>query len=285
MTYRIVADSSANVLELDDVEFGCAPLKIVTKDREYVDDAALDVETMVAEIKAGHGRSGTACPSVGEWLEAFGDADIVVGASITGTLSGSYSAAMMAKAEYESTHPERKVFILDSLSAGPEIQLILEQLRDMARAGMSAEEIQTRITVYWRHTHLLFSLESLTNLSRNGRVNPAVAAAAGLLGIRIVGRASEQGELEPMDKCRGEKKALEALWKHMEGMEYAGGRVCIAHCMNEPGARTLAEKIHKFYPQADIQIVPTRGICSFYAEKGGLMVGFEDRGAHSVIAN
>ena len=279
MTYKIVADSSANVLELPGADFTSVPLKIVTKDKEYVDDAGLDVEAMVAEIRDIKGRSSTACPSVGEWLESFGDADTVVGVSITGTLSGSYSAAMMAKEEYESAHPDRKVFILDSLSAGPEIQLILERMRDMTRAGMSIEEIQTRITVYWRHTHLLFSLESLTNLARNGRVNPAVAAAAGLLGIRIVGKASDHGELEPMDKCRGEKKALDAIWKHMEGLNYAVGRVCIAHCMNASAAAALAERIRGKYPLAEINIVPTRGICSYYAEKGGLMIAFEDRNA------
>lgn len=279
MTYKIVADSSANVLELPGADFTSVPLKIVTKDKEYVDDAGLDVEAMVAEIRDTKGRSSTACPSVGEWLESFGDADTVVGVSITGTLSGSYSAAMMAKEEYESAHPDRKVFILDSLSAGPEIQLILERMRDMTRAGMSIEEIQTRTNVYWRHTHLLFSLESLTNLARNGRVNPAVAAAAGLLGIRIVGKASDHGELEPMDKCRGEKKALDAIWKHMEGLNYAGGRVCIAHCMNASAAAALAERIRGKYPLAEINIVPTRGICSYYAEKGGLMIAFEDRNA------
>ena len=275
MTYKIVADSSANVLELPGADFTSVPLKIVTKDKEYVDDAGLDVEAMVAEIRDTKGRSSTACPSVGEWLESFGDADTVVGVSITGTLSGSYSAAMMAKEEYESAHPDRKVFILDSLSAGPEIQLILERMRDMTRAGMSIEEIQTRTNVYWRHTHLLFSLESLTNLANNGRISPAVAKIASVLGIWVVGRASAEGTLEPMHKCRGEKNALRTLFSDMKAMGYAGGRVRIAHCMNEAGAQQLAALIREAHPQADVRVDVCRGLCSYYAEKGGLMVGFD----------
>ena len=41
----------------------------------------------------------------------------------------------------------------------------------------------------------------------------------------------------------------------------------------------LLERIRKKYPLAEINIVPTRGICSYYAEKGGLMIAFEDRNA------
>jgi len=29
------------------------------------------------------------------------------------------------------------------------------------------------------------------------------------------------------------------------------------------------------FPQADIKIIPTSGLCSFYAEDGGLLMGYE----------
>ena len=87
----------------------------------------------------------------------------------------------------------------------------------------------------------MFSLESLKNLANNGRVSPVAAKLAGVLGIRVVGRASDHGELEPMDKCRGEKKDL----------------------------------LLKEYGEADIGIGETFGLCSYYAEQGGLVVGFE----------
>ena len=277
MKYKIVADSSANLTELEGADFASVPLKITTKEKEYVDDPALDVEQMVRELRAYKGPSGTACPSVGDWLEAFGDADIVVGASITGQLSGTWNSAQLAKQEYEAMYPERKVFILDSLSAGTEIQLILEEMVRLVGQEKSYEELERAITEYWKHTHLLFSLESLNNLARNGRINQVVAAAAGLLGIRVVGKASDKGELEPMDKCRGEKKALDTLWKHMQEMGYAGGRVRIGHCENPGAAAELTDKIRTVYPTADVQTVVCRGLCSFYAEQGGLMIGFEDR--------
>ena len=46
MKVKIVADSSANLLSLDGVEFQSAPLVIRTNEREFVDDEKLDVEEM-----------------------------------------------------------------------------------------------------------------------------------------------------------------------------------------------------------------------------------------------
>jgi len=58
-----------------------------------------------------------------------------------------------------------------------------------------------------------------------------------------------------------------------------GGRVLIGHCFNESAALKLKDLLLKEFPEAQIDLHPTRGLCSFYAEKGGLMVGFEKQGA------
>ncbi len=104
MKIKIVADSSANLYTLDgpDFDFSPVPLKVLAGDREYVDDSRLDVPQMLKELKEYKGKSSTACPSVGDWLEAFGDADIVYGSAITSHLSGCYNAAAIA-AEHKGT--------------------------------------------------------------------------------------------------------------------------------------------------------------------------------------
>ncbi|MDY4968715.1 MAG: DegV family protein [Lachnospiraceae bacterium] len=278
MNYRIVSDSGSNLRKLDsDIAFASVPLKISTDEREFVDDSALQVDEMITYLDGYKGKSGTACPGIGEWLEAFGEADAVFCFTITSTLSGSCNAARLAGEEYEAEHPGRHVCIVDSLSAGPEMKLLIEKLLELIGQGMEYEMICKEIMEYKEHTGLLFSLESLKNLANNGRVSPAVAKIAGVLGIRVVGCASERGELEPMDKCRGEKKALPAVIRHMKEMGYAGGHVRIDHCCNAAAAEKLAHTLQGEYPQADIRIGETFGLCSFYAEKGGLMIGFEKK--------
>ena len=81
--------------------------------------------------------------------------------------------------------------------------------------------------------------------------------------------------LEQKEKARGEKKAMAAIQKIMSELNYNGGKVIIDHCFNEKDANKLKELIIAAYPNADVRIEETRGLCSFYAEVGGLMVGFE----------
>lgn len=273
--YIIAADSSANLYRGDCADFTPVPLKIIAGEKEYVDDESLDVAGMLAGLREYKGRSGSACPGVGDWLEAFGDAREVYGVSLTSHLSGCYNAACIAAQQYMAEHPERKVFVLDSLSTGPELELLIEQYRDLIEQGCAFEEVRDGIRQYVRRTHLLFSLESLSNFAKNGRVSPALAAAASILGIRIVGRASDEGELEPLHKCRGEKRAIRQLWECMRDGGFTGGKVRIRHSENPNAAQQLAETIRESYPDCDIRIGVNRGLCSYYAEKGGVLVGFE----------
>lgn len=275
MNIKIVADSSADMLELSSVEFESAPLKIITAQKEYVDDASLDVYQMVNDLQNYKGKSSTSCPNQSDWLDAFGDAEQVFCVTITGTLSGSFNAALLAKEAYEQLHPNRRVFVLNSLSAGPEIGLIIEKLQELILAGKDFDEICEEITKYSKKTGLLFMLESMKNLANNGRVSPIVAKMAGLLGIRVVGKASDRGDLEPLNKCRGEAKALETIVQHLKSLGLKKGKVRIAHCFNENAGKALKEIIQSKFEKVQVELYKCRGLCSFYAEKGGLLVGFE----------
>ena len=274
---KIVADSSANILTLENSPFAAAPLKVITGEKEFVDDAALDVDGMVKWFDSYKGRSKTSCPNPNDWLEAFGDGEEVYCVTITSGLSGSYNAACIAKQMYKEKFSTRRVCVIDSLSAGPELVLIIEKLEEYLALGLSYEEICQKIEAYKRQTGLVFMLESLKNFAANGRVSPAVAKLAGVLGIRIVGRASDQGTLEPTNKCRGEARSLATLLSNLKEAGLSGGKVRIAHCCNEAAALEFQNMLQSALPQVEVRIHACRGLCSYYAEKGGLLIGFEKR--------
>jgi DegV family protein with EDD domain len=262
-------------MELKTVAFDAAPLKIITPEREFVDDRTLDLDGMINFFKSYKGRSQTSCPNPEDWLTAFGDAEDVFCVTITSGLSGSFNAACIARDWYQEKHPGRRVFVIDSLSAGPELTLIVEKLEQLIWEGKSYEDICAYISEYLSSTGLLFMLESLNNFAANGRVSPAVAKIAGVLGIRIVGKASDEGTLEPTDKCRGEAKALDAIVKHLKESGLQRGKVQLAHCRNEAAAQQLKSMIQTELPEVTVNIGKNLGLCSYYAEKGGLLVGFE----------
>lgn len=277
MHYKLIADSSANLFSLPGADMVGVPMKIITEEAEYVDDPSLDVAAMVDQIRVTKGKSGTSCPNMQDWLDAFQGGDRIFAVTITSNLSGAYASCVQAAADYEEANPGARVCVIDSLSAGPELALILHKLKSWIDEGRDFDQMVSDIAQYQKHTHLSFCLESLTNLARNGRVSPAVAKIAGVLGIRVVGVASNVGTLEPLHKIRGEKKAIQALYQDMLDRGYAGGTVRIADCFNRPAAESLARLIHADFPQATVIFESCKALCSFYAERGGMLVGYEDK--------
>lgn len=276
MRFKIVADSSADIHQLSDVSFDSVPLKIITDEIEYVDNSSLDVVSMLSDFKSYKGKSRTSCPSSGEYLEAFADAENIFVITISSNLSGSFNAANVAAKTYLADHPDRNIHIIDSLSTGAESVLIIEKLRALILDGKSFCEIKEEITDYSvNHTRLIFALESMRNLANNGRVSPMVAKMAEIFGIRAIGRASSEGTLEMICKSRGPMGAANDIVANMIGDGYQGGRVRIHHANNLQAAELVKGKIAEKFPDANIDVMMTGGLCSFYAEQGGLLVGFE----------
>ena len=116
----------------------------------------------------------------------------------------------------------------------------------------------------------------MDNFVKNGRLNKLVAATIGMLGVRILGCASEHGTLQPLMKPRGAARGLELLVRELERAGYAGGPLAITHVQNEEGASRLVGLISEVWPEAPCELLPASGLCSYYGEKHGLIVGFED---------
>jgi len=276
MKFKIVADSSADLLTIPyDTPFASVPLKIITTEREYVDDEALDVHSMLADLRKYNGKSRSSCPNPGEYLEAFGDAENVFCITITSGLSGSYNSAVKAANDYKALHNGRNVMVIDSLSTGAESALMVEKIAELITLGKEFSEIEAELNEYVKRTNLLFSLESLHNLAANGRVNPIVAKLSGLLGIRVVGKASDVGTLEVLEKARGAQNAVLTVVKLMKAEGYSGGKVRIHHAENLTAAEKIRDAVLADFPEAKIEISETRALCSFYAELGGVLIGYE----------
>lgn len=276
MKTKLVADSSANINKVEGADYSKAAMKILVGGRDFVDDHTLELPAMQTALKEYKGKTSSACPSVGEWVEIFDGADEVYGVTITSKLSGSYNSALIAAEQYMEENPGKKVHIQDSLSTGGVMALCLEKYAELTAVEHDFDQVVEQVNDYNRnHTDLIFCLSSVNNLAKNGRVNPALAKAIGILGIRIVGVACE-GVLKPMHKCRGEKRALAQVLSTMDELGYKGGKVRISHSDNPSAVQVLVDGITKNYPNADIQIVPNGALCTYYAEENGLIVCFED---------
>ena len=279
MKWKIIADSGCDYRSLDnlapDTEFVSVPLTIQVGETIYTDDAQLNIDQMMEEMYATTTASKSACPSPDDYMKSFEGAENIVVVTITGTLSGSYNSAEVAKKIYLEEHPNTNIHVINSLSAGGEVDLIVRKLNQLVAEDLDFDQVVEVITKYQEKTKLLFVLAKVDNLVKNGRLSKLIGAVVGLLNIRMVGEASHTGTLELLQKARGAKKALVAAVDEVLKAGYKGGRIIIAHRNNEKFCQQFAEVIKEKFPAADISFLPTSGLCSFYAEEGGLLMGYE----------
>ena len=279
MTWKIVADSGCDYRTIENIAvdtlFENVPLSIQVNDEIFIDNAQLNIDDMMKKMYATSSASKSACPSPDDYMKAFDGASNIFVVTITGTLSGSHNSAQVAKKLYLEEHPDVNIHIIDTLSAGGENDLIIKKLNFLIGQGLSYEEVVTEITAYQTKTKLLFVLAKVDNLVKNGRLSKLVGAVVGLLNIRMVGEASQDGKLELLQKARGAKKSLIAAFDELIKAGYVGGQIIIAHRNNLKFCQQFSEMVREKFPQAVIEVIPTSGLCSFYAEENGLLLGYE----------
>ena len=274
--FKLIVDSSSNMVNDPARSVEVVPLTISFGGKDYIDDQNLNIQEFLSDMNKNQVAGKTTCPSIQAWLDALEGTEKAIIVTMTSGMSGTFSSALQAKNMYEEKHPSSQIIVVDSRSAGPELTIVLHGIEKMIQGDIRFVDLEEEIAEFRMHTHLLFILQSLHNLSLNGRVSPTVAKIAGLLKINLIGTASKDGKLEPLTKARGMKKAVRELLKYMKDDNYHGGEVIIDHCENEKDAETIKEKLQAEYPDAQITIRPMHGLCSFYAEEGGLMIGFNE---------
>ena len=277
--YKIIADSSCDLTSLEHLStnalFGRAPLRVIVGETEYVDEPGLDTRAMMDAVYSFKGKTGSACPSPEEYAEHCRQVDEAYIVTISSNLSGSYNSAVLARDLVLAEHPEKKIHIFDSLSAGPELTLIVEEIARLADSGLPFEMVCSEVERYQKRTALLFQLNSLENLTKNGRVSKMAGMTAKLLGIHMIGIASDEGTVRPLHKCRGSEKTYKLVLQEMRERGFSGGRVVLGHAFQEKGAEMMRNLILADFPSANVTVMPLSGLCCYYAEEGGLLIGFE----------
>ncbi len=278
MKWNIIADSSCDLKNItrtyDNIRFSTVPFTINIGADSYVDDETLDISVMLTAMENCPHASQTACPSPYSWYEQFEKAEQSIAITISSQLSGSYNSANAAKEMMLEKEPLRKIAILDSYSTGPAIVLIVEKLYELIEKQLCFEEVVSQMQGFIAIQRTVFALSSFSNLIKNGRMSKFAGVLAGKLGIWGVGIASNEGKIQIKTKVRGSSRVLSALIDDMVERGFTGGAMAISHCYNACLAEKLSEKVQELWQTAEIEILPTRGLCSYYAERGGLIVAF-----------
>ena len=280
--WNLVSDSSCDLLERDfssqRVQFTSVPLRIRVGEREFIDNDNLRVPDLLKAMREEKSASSSSCPSPAAYAKAFAKGDNSVCFTISSSISGSYNAALQGRELCLEEHPEKKICVIDSKSAAGPMRLLLKRARELTEAdpnGERFEEICAELRVYQASLRTCFTLECFDNFIKTGRMRPLVGTLLHTLGIHVIATATPQGTVQVAGKARGDSKTYRMIADFMrKSKDCTGAEVAIHHCENLTGALKLKETILKELPVKSVELIPCRGLNSFYAMEKCLLLGY-----------
>lgn len=264
--YVIVTDSSCDLpaAMVEALELHVVPLSFVMEDKTYLnypDYREMSSETFYEKIKAGV-MATTNAVNVGQAAETIEPLlkegkDVLVLAFSSG-LSATFHSFQIAADELSEQYRDRKIYVVDTLSASLGQGMLIYQASQLRLAGKSIEEVRD-----WTEENKLrqchwFTVNDLFHLKRGGRVSAGTAVVGTMLQIKPVMHMDDEGHLINVSKARGRKAALTALVDKVgeDAIDPAEQTMFICHSACEEDAEFLAEEVRRRYGTRDIVIGP-----------------------------
>jgi len=256
------ADLSKEHFEKRDINYVC--FHYYLDEAYYPDDLGqtMSFETFYKAMEDG-AMTKTSQVNVTEFEEYFEpflkEGKDILHMTLSSGISGVYNSAMIAKNMLEEKYPDRKIYVVDSISAACGYGLMMDTLADMRDAGKSIDELHDWAEENKNRLHHWFTATDLTYLIRGGRVSKASGFVGTMLNICPVMTVAPDGTLKPVQKVRTKKKVLEALANKVvenaeAGAEYAD-KCYIGHSACEEDAKVLIKLIEEKVPALKDKIV------------------------------
>ncbi len=135
--------------------------------------------------------------------------------AFSSALSSSYNNAAFIGRELQSSYPDAKIIVIDSLCASLGEGLLVHYAVQMKEEGKSIEEISEWVENNRLHICHQFTVDDLIYLHRGGRIKKSIAILGTLINVKPVMHVDNEGRLVPLNNVRGRKKSLNALVDNM----------------------------------------------------------------------
>lgn len=174
----------------------------------------------------------------------------IVFVSISSGISGTSQAARIAADDLREKYPDRRIVVIDTLSASLAEGIWAIRIAELREQGYSIDEVLSYFEREKMNMNQIFTVGDLKYLKRGGRISAAEAAIGSLLSIKPILKGNELGKIVVHEKVRSRQKSLQALADHTisrlvnPSEEY----VAIAHCDALEDAQFVADAIRAKCP-------------------------------------
>ena len=243
---KIITDSTSDidVTYAKELNIDIVPLKVIIDGKEYKDRVDLQPDQFYSLLEKSEVLPTTSQPSPQEFLNYYEEAkekgDSVIVMTLSGTISGTYQSANIAKdlAEYEN------IYVIDSLNATQALRLLVLKAVALREEGKDAETIFNELQAYKERVRIVAFVDTLEYLCKGGRMSKTVAAAGTLLKVKpIIGL--RDGKLEMFSKARGAVKATAKIIEliHEDGEIDFKEPICIGYTGNDEGLEKFEQAL------------------------------------------
>lgn len=218
MSYKILTDSACDLpFELlQENQVGVIGLVVNYDGKEYVEDnwESIDMNQYYTSLQQG-ATPTTSQITPSRFYDFFkpvleiGEDLLYVGFS--SSLSGTFGAANVAKNMLLEEFPDKKIVLLDSMSASAGFGLLVLEAAKKKAQGLSLEEVVTHLEELKFKTNHIFTVDDLNHLKRGGRISGFSATMGTMLSIKPILYMSKEGKLLNIDKVKGRKKSLHTM--------------------------------------------------------------------------
>lgn len=232
------------------------------KEKEYVED-----ETLTLTYKEFYDsvRNEKTMPSTSQInsfkFESAFEEDIKSGKDIlyiafSSSLSGTYNSSLIARESLLEKYPDARIEIIDAKCASSGTGLLVFEASKLKEDGQSLDEISNFVKTTAPNIMHVFMVDELDHLKRGGRVSATTAIIGGLLNIKPILYMNEIGELKPLSKSKGRKKAIKSLFAYAQNniVDAQNQTVFISHADCLDDATTLANMIKENLNVKDVII-------------------------------
>ena len=246
---QLFTDTSANlpVEIIDEYGIEVVPFSYTIDGVEYIPEREFDGKAFYAAMRAGSAVK-TSMVNTGTFIDRFKTAldagKDVLYIGMSGGISGTANAALMAKQELDEEYPDRKIVVIDTLAASLGEGLFVIKAAEQLRDGAALDAIEEDIRVQVPHMCQSFTVDDLKYLKKTGRVSGAAAIIGNVLSIHPILIGDYEGKIVVKSKVRGMKRTLDALAeRYAELVLNKAETIGIAHADNEEGKAYLVQRL------------------------------------------
>ena len=215
--YQLFSDSACDLPESLRKEFRIELIPFyVSFDQEtyYKENLEITQESFYETLSKKNVFARTSLPSVQDYIQAFRpvlkEGKDVICLCLTQKLSGSYISAMNAKQILEEQFPNAEIYIIDSIQATAAQGMLLLQMAQLQRAGLTASELVAATDRLKTTARIMFTVDTLDYLTQGRRIGKVNALVKDMLDLKPLIQLKE-AELIPYSNIRGRKNSLDKL--------------------------------------------------------------------------